>query len=59
MLEDPVIYPIGFYVALAIAGVGFAYSFRLMHKGLGIPMMAVIGTVGTWYFVDAIYNDYN
>ena len=59
MLENPVVYPIGFYVALAIAGVGFGYAFRLMQKGLGIPMMAVIGTVGAWYFVDALYNDYN
>jgi hypothetical protein len=41
-----------------ILGVGMLYGWKLRHKGVGLPMVVVLTTVGAWYFVDVLYNDY-
>ncbi|HEY1662552.1 MAG TPA: hypothetical protein VGI03_09055 [Verrucomicrobiae bacterium] len=37
---------------------GVYLSVRRIRDGTGIPMLAVLGTVGVWYVGDAYYNDY-
>ena len=58
MIEETVLFPTPFYVALVILGVAFVYAWRKRELGVGIPMGAVLGTVTIWYFGDAFYNDY-
>jgi hypothetical protein len=58
MPDETIVLPVGFYIALAVTGVGMVYAWTLRMKGIGLPMMAVLGTVGAWYFGDALYNDY-
>jgi hypothetical protein len=57
-MDEVVEFPAGFYISLAILVVAFAYAWKLRESGVGIPMLAVLGTVGVWYFGDALYNDY-
>ena len=58
MPDQTVLYPVSFYIAGVILGVGMLYGWKLRHKGVGLPMMVVLATVGAWYFVDVLYNDY-
>ncbi len=58
MIEETILFPTSFYVALVILGVAFVYAWRKRELGVGIPMGAVLGTVAIWYFGDAFYNDY-
>lgn len=58
MPDQTVLYPVAFYLAVAILGVGMLYGWTLRQKGIGLPMMVVLATVGAWYFVDVLYNDY-
>ena len=58
MPDEIVIYPVSFYIAGAILGVGMLYGWKLRQKGIGLPMMVVLATVGAWYFIDVLYNDY-
>jgi len=58
MPDQTVLYPVSFYIAGAILGVGMLYGWTLRQKGIGLPMMVVLATVGAWYFVDVLYNDY-
>ena len=58
MIEETLLFPTPFYVALVILGVAFVYAWRKRELGVGIPMGAVLGTVTIWYFGDAFYNDY-
>ena len=51
-------FPVSFYIAGAILGVGMLYGWTLRQKGIGLPMMVVLATVGAWYFIDVLYNDY-
>lgn len=51
--------PVVFYLALAVCGIGVAVSLPQMKRGLGLPMLAVIATILAWYFVDAVYNEYD
>ena len=55
---EPVGFPVGFYIALALLGVAAAYAWKVRDTGVGIPMAAVLATLGGWYFGDALYNDY-
>src|SRR5689334_22000385 len=53
------ILPFAFWVAL-LATVFFGYkAWQLRESSVGIPMMMVLATVGTWYFGDALYNNYS
>ena len=58
MIEETILFPTAFYVALVLLGVAFVYAWRQRELGVGIPMGAVLGTVAIWYFGDAFYNDY-
>ena len=51
-------FPVSFYLAGAILGVGMLYGWKLRQKGIGLPMMVVLATVAAWYFFDVLYNDY-
>ena len=53
MPEETIVLPVGFYLALAVTGVGMIYAWTLRMNGIGLPMMAVLGTVAAWYFGDA------
>ena len=50
--------PVAFYLALALTAVGMIYAWKHRQGGIGLPMLAVLGTVSAWYFGDALYNDY-
>jgi hypothetical protein len=52
------VYPISFWVVIAIILGGGAWSAMRINEGIGIPMLAVIGTVTVWYVGDAFYNGY-
>ena len=53
------ILPFSFWVALSIT-VFFGYrGWQLRETAVGIPMIVVLLTVMTWYFGDAIYNNYS
>jgi hypothetical protein len=58
MPEQTVLYPVSFYIAGASLGVGMLYGWKLRYQGIGLPMMVVLATVGAWYFLDVLYNDY-
>jgi hypothetical protein len=58
MIEETILFPTSFYVALVNLGLAFVYAWRQRELGVGIPMGAVLGTVAIWYFGDAFYNDY-
>ena len=58
MIEETILFPTSFYVALVNLGLAFVYAWRKRELGVGIPMGAVLGTVAIWYFGDAFYNDY-
>jgi len=51
-------FPVAFYIALGLLALAGAYAWNAREMGVGIPMGAVLGTVGLWYFGDALYNDY-
>jgi hypothetical protein len=51
-------FPVAFYIALGLLALAGAYAWNARELGVGIPMGAVLGTVGLWYFGDALYNDY-
>jgi hypothetical protein len=58
MMEVSSGFPVSFYIAVAILAVASAYAWKVRETGVGIPMGAVLLTVGAWYFGDALYNDY-
>ena len=58
MIEETIGFPAGFYVGVMLLTLASAYAWKMRAFGLGIPMAAVLGTVGVWYFGDALYNDY-
>jgi hypothetical protein len=59
MIEETIGFPAGFYVGVMLLALASAYAWKMRELGLGIPMAAVLGTVGVWYFGDALYNDYD
>ena len=58
MPNESVSFPTAFYLALFLFFIGVAYAWKMRAAGIGIPLGAVLGTVGLWYFGDALYNDY-
>ena len=58
MIEETVGFPVAFYLAWGLLLAGAAYAWKMRAEGIGIPLGAVLGTVGIWYFGDALYNDY-
>jgi hypothetical protein len=51
-------FPVAFYIALGLLALAGAFAWNSRVLGVGFPLGAVLGTVGLWYFGDAIYNDY-
>lgn len=51
-------YPISFWAVIVVIVVGVVSSIQRIEHGLGIPMLAVLGTVTAWYVGDAFYNNY-
>jgi hypothetical protein len=59
MLETLSLLPLPFWLVL-VALVFFGLkAWRLVNTGLGLPMLAVLLTVTTWYVGDVLYNDYS
>jgi hypothetical protein len=52
------IFPLAFWVVIAIFVLGGIQAIRRLRDGVGLPMLAVLGTVAVWYVGDAFYNDY-
>jgi hypothetical protein len=58
MFETLSIMPIAFWAVLALLIGGGLWAFQHRNDGYGLPALAVLATVGTWYVGDAFYNDY-
>src|SRR6267378_3168063 len=58
MFETLSILPFPFWVVIALLVGGGVWASRCVRDGSGLPMLAVLGTVGFWYVGDALYNDY-
>ncbi len=58
MFETLFILPISFWVVMALLMGGGLWAFQHRNTGFGLPVLAVLGTVGAWYVGDAFYNDY-
>lgn len=58
MFETLAILPVSFWLVVAVLAGGGYWSFRHLRDGIGLPMLAVLGTVTAWYVGDAFYNDY-
>jgi hypothetical protein len=58
-MNESAVLPLGFYLSLAVCGVGWSLALPQMRRGIGLPMLAVIATVAAWYLVDAAYNQYD
>ncbi len=52
------IFPLSFWVVIALLLGGLAFCAGRMRDGIGLPMAAVLATVCVWYVGDAFYNDY-
>jgi hypothetical protein len=50
--------PAAFWVVAALLIAGMLRASRWLRQGIGLPVMAVLGTVGVWYVGDVLYNDY-
>ncbi len=58
MFEDLSIFPFSFWVVIGLlAGSGW-WARGHIRSGIGLPMLAVLGTAAVWYVGDAFYNDY-
>jgi hypothetical protein len=59
MFDTLSLLPLPFWLVLvAIIFFGLK-AWRLVETGLGIPMLAVLLTISTWYVGDVLYNDYS
>lgn len=58
MFETLTILPLSFWVVVALIAVGSWWSIGQVRNGIGLPMLAVLGTIAVWYAGDALYNDY-
>ena len=50
--------PIPFWLLIAVLVAGAVKAFRKLDDGTGMPVLAVLVTIGAWYVGDAFYNDY-
>lgn len=58
MFDTLFIFPFGFWVVVALLALGAVWAFHHLRDGSGLPILAVLLTVGFWYVGDALYNDY-
>ncbi len=52
------IYPMSYWIVIGVLLAGVVFAIQRIKDGTGLPMLAVLGTVGVWYVGDAYYNDY-
>jgi hypothetical protein len=58
MLESLSVYPLSFWVMLLLLTGGGVWAINRVREGIGVPVLAVLGTTAFWYIGDAVYNDY-
>jgi hypothetical protein len=58
MFETLLVLPPGFWVAVGLLLFGAIWAAGQVKNGLGLPVLAVLATVGVWYIGDVLYNDY-
>jgi len=58
MLESFSVYPLSFWVVLLLLIGGSVWAINRVREGIGLPVLAVLGTTAVWYIGDAVYNDY-
>jgi hypothetical protein len=58
MSETLAILPFSFWVVMGLLVGGGWWAKGRAASGIGLPMLAVLGTVAAWYVGDAFYNDY-
>jgi hypothetical protein len=58
MFDSFSVYPLSFWVVLLLLIGGGAWAINRVREGIGLPILAVLGTTAVWYIGDAIYNDY-
>lgn len=58
MFETVSLLPTSFWLALLLLLGGGAWAITMIREGIGLPILAVLGTVLVWYVGDMYYNDY-
>lgn len=58
MFENLSALPPTFWLVVGLIALGGFWAAKQIKNGLGLPMLAVLGTVAVWYPGDALYNDY-
>jgi hypothetical protein len=59
MFETLLVLPTAFWVVMSLLAAGMLWSSTgQLRNGIGLPMLAVLGTTAVWYAGDALYNDY-
>lgn len=58
MIKTLSLLPGSFWVSVLLLLSGGAWAATRIRTGIGLPMIAVLGTVGAWYVGDVLYNDY-
>ncbi|HEX9048794.1 MAG TPA: hypothetical protein VF988_17345, partial [Verrucomicrobiae bacterium] len=58
MSETLSILPFPFWATLGLLVGGIIWAVFKIRTGLGLPMIAVLGTITAWYAGDVFYNDY-
>jgi hypothetical protein len=59
MFETLSALPLPFWVVMVLMAWGTWLGIRELRSGLGLPVLAVLGTLAAWYVGDALYNDYS
>ncbi len=58
MFETLLMLPPGFWVAVGLLLFGAIWASGQVKSGSGLPVLAILATVGVWYVGDVLYNDY-
>lgn len=58
IIETAFALPLSFWVVIATIVGGAVWASGKIRAGIGLPMLAVLGTVAAWYVGDLFYNDY-
>ncbi|MBO0720553.1 MAG: hypothetical protein J2P41_07015 [Blastocatellia bacterium] len=58
MFESFSLYPFSFWIVIFLLVVGGLWAIHRISEGIGLPVLAVLGTAAVWYIGDALYNDY-
>lgn len=50
--------PVSFWVVVGLLVGGGYWAMQHLDNGIGLPLLAVLGTTAAWYVGDVFYNDY-